>query len=711
MSDAMLARLAACLDPVRAGLNRAAPLVDLWVRLSLARVFFVSGMLKVGNWHSALELARHEYPVSWLDPQVAAVLGASIEVLGPVLLVAGLLVRPAALAMLVLSLVIQFSYQQLDVNLFWAALFGWYVVHGAGPLSLDRLLAKGLRNSPLPLVAPAIDAGAWFGRVAGPGYRLALRLWLASALVGLAVPSALFPVETAAMLPRPLALIAAVLLAAGLGTPLVAGTLLAVSSEMWMMARDDGISLYAPLVFALLGVFGAGPLSLDRMLMAALRRPVSIKGDEPHVVIVGGGFGGMACAAGLRHERVRVTLVDRRNYHLFQPLLYQVATANLSPGEIASPIRAAFRDDPRVTVLCGTVSGVDAARQTVSVDGRELNYDYLVLATGASHGYFGHDDWALYAPGLKFIEDAVAMRGRILGAFERAEATDDPVEREALLTFLICGGGPTGVELAGAIAELARHGLEKEFRNFDPAVARIVLVQSGPRILPAFAEKLSAIARMSLERLGVEVLLRSRVEAIDKDGVVVNGTRIAAATVLWAAGVVASPSAKWLGQTPDPAGRLKVLDDLSVPGLPNVFALGDTALSLAWKGMPVPGLAPAAKQGGAYVATVLRSRLGERVPPPPFRYRHQGSLATIGRKSAVADFGWIKLWGAVAWWLWGAVHVLFLLGLRNRLSVVVGWMWSYFTYQVGVRLITGEAAGFVEAGRSPLSVPQRESLG
>ena len=450
---------------------------------------------------------------------------------------------------------------------------------------------------------------------------------------------------------------------------------------------------------------------MDRVLIGWIGRRTSVGGARPRVVIVGGGFGGMACAAGLRHEQVDVTLIDRRNYHLFQPLLYQVATANLSPGDIATPIRAVFRDDPRITVLCGTVTGVDAADQAVLLGDRAIKYDYLVLATGASHGYFGHDEWAAHAPGLKFVDDAIAIRRRILGAFERAEVTDDPAERESLLTFLICGGGPTGVELAGAIAELARHGLENEFRNFDPSAARIILVQSGPRILPPFPEKLSRIAHISLERLGVQVMVGSRVEAIDAGGVVVQGKRIAASTVLWAAGVVASPSAAWLGQVPDPAGRLKVTGDLSVPGMPNIFAIGDTALALAWQGTPVPGLAPAAKQGGAYVASVLRRRLEGRPPPPDFRYRHQGSLATIGRKSAVADFGRIRLWGSVAWWLWGAVHVLFLVGLRNRLSVTLGWMWSYFTYGVGVRLITGDGQDPVRPARRPASVSRMESSG
>ena len=325
------------------------------------------------------------------------------------------------------------------------------------------------------------------------------------------------------------------------------------------------------------------------------------------------------------------------------------------------------------------------------VDGRALAYDALVLATGASHGYFGHEEWAAYAPGLKSVQDATAIRSRVFAAFEQAEAAADPDERARLLTFLVCGAGPTGVELAGAIAELSHNGMENEFRHIDPASARILLVQAGSRVLPQFDEHLSAFARRSLEGLGVEVRVDSRVEAIDSDGVTVNGERIAAGTVLWAAGVVASPAAEWMAVRPDRAGRIPVGPDLSVPGTPDVFAIGDTALSMAWNGQPVPGLAPAAKQGGAYVAKVLRARLRGRKAPAPFRYRHQGSLATIGRKSAIADFGRIKLKGAPAWWLWGMVHILFLLSLRNRISVMLGWAWSYFTFGIGVRLITDEA--------------------
>jgi NADH dehydrogenase/putative oxidoreductase len=409
-------------------------------------------------------------------------------------------------------------------------------------------------------------------------------------------------------------------------------------------------------------------------------------------VIVGAGFGGIACAAGLRRARVAVTLIDRANFHLFQPLLYQVATAALSPADIAMPVRPLFREAFNTRVLLGTVTAVDHERRCVAVDGRELGYDYLVLATGATHGYFGRDEWQANAPGLKRIEDATEIRRRILTAFERAESAEDPAEREALLTFLIVGGGPTGVELAGAIAELARHGMEKEFRSFDPAQARVILVQSGPRVLPAFDESLSQVARQSLERLGVEVRTDSRVEHIDAEGVRVSGELIRSRTVLWAAGVVASPAARWLSAPADRAGRVVVDERLAVPGMAGVFAIGDTAASSAWNGEPVPGLAPAAKQAGAYVARSIRATVEGRPAPPPFRYRHLGNLATIGRKAAVVSFGGLRLWGAPAWWLWGLVHVGFLVGVRNRLATLVNWFWAYLTFRVAVRLITGGGA-------------------
>jgi NADH dehydrogenase/putative oxidoreductase len=669
-------QLARVLDLSGAAGRAAAPVVDLLVRLALAKAFFALGMFP------GISIA--DFPAKW--PTII------VQVIGPVLMAIGLLVRPVALLVLVLTLRAQFSGAAQEEHLFWAALFGWYVVRGPASLSLDRLLSKGMKHSPLPLATLAIAAGDWVRRAIGPLYVLAIRLWLAAALAGPVSSNTMLPAMQGGMLPSQWLSIGAVVLALGLCTPVVAAVLFVAGCGMAMAGSGHGMAIYEPLLLALLGASGAGRYSLDYLIGRWARRAVGLDPDMPHVVIVGAGFGGMACAAALRHEPVRVTLIDRENYHLFQPLLYQVATAALSPADITTPVRAAFRDNARMRVLRGTVSAVDAAAHLVIADGRAIAYDTLVLATGATHGYFGHEEWALYAPGLKSVPDATSIRSRILDAFEKAESTEDAVLQRKLLTFLICGAGPTGVEMAGAIAELAHNGMAKDFRNFDPASARILLVQAGPRVLPQFAERLSAFARSSLEALGVEVHTDSRVELIDGDGVVVNGERITAGTVLWAAGVVASPVSEWLGAEADRTGRIKVGPDLSVPGHPDIFAIGDTALSLAWDGQPVPGLAPAAKQGGTYVASVLRARLRSRKPPPPFRYRHQGSLATIGRRSAVADFGRVKVTGAAAWWLWGAVHVLFLVGVRNRLSVMLGWVWSYFTFDVGVRLITQTGA-------------------
>jgi NADH:ubiquinone reductase (H+-translocating) len=412
----------------------------------------------------------------------------------------------------------------------------------------------------------------------------------------------------------------------------------------------------------------------------------------PRVVIIGAGFGGVACGRALRHTPVHVTLIDRHNYHLFQPLLYQVATAALSPGDIAVPIRSMFRDQFNVQVVLGNVSDIDVSQRQVVVGELKIPYDYLVIATGATHSYFGKQEWSRYAPGLKRVEDATGIRRRVLEAFERAEIAPSETERQHLLNFVIVGAGPTGVELAGAIAELARFGMGRDFRTIDPALANILLVQAGPRILPTFPEKLAQHAQQSLERLGVKVLVGSRVETIDDHGVMVSGERIHSKSVLWAAGVAASPAAKWLKAEADAAGRVKVDRHLAVPNLPNVFVIGDAAGSDAWGGKPVPGLAPAAKQGGTHIAKLITARVLGRPDPGPFIYRHYGSLATIGRKSAVADFGWIRLAGAPAWWLWGLLHVAFLVGGRNRLSVLINWVWSYMTFRANTRLIT-EGAG------------------
>jgi NADH dehydrogenase len=420
--------------------------------------------------------------------------------------------------------------------------------------------------------------------------------------------------------------------------------------------------------------------------------PSSVCGHVPHVVIVGAGFGGLSAAMALRGENVQVTLIDRRNYHLFQPLLYQIATAALSPADIAQPIRSILRRQRNATVLLGRVTGVDTETREVLIGERRIRYDYLIVATGARHAYFGHDEWEAVAPGLKKIEDATDIRRRILLAFEEAENAAHAEDRAPMLTFAIIGGGPTGVELAGAIAELAKKALVADFRKIEARHTRVVLIEAGPRLLPVFPERLSAVARRALERLGVEVRLGAAVTACDEQGVMVGNERIQAGVVLWAAGVAASPAAKWLGAESDRAGRVKVNADLTLPGHPEIFVIGDTALATDPKGNPLPGIAPAAKQAGQYVAGVIRARLRGRLTRP-FRYRHLGNLATIGRTAAVADFGWLRLTGWVAWLLWGAVHIYFLIGFRNRLVVALDWLWAYLTFQRGARLITGHSDG------------------
>ncbi|MDP1883303.1 MAG: NAD(P)/FAD-dependent oxidoreductase [Bradyrhizobium sp.] len=413
------------------------------------------------------------------------------------------------------------------------------------------------------------------------------------------------------------------------------------------------------------------------------------RSSAPHrVVIVGAGFGGLQATHRLKGAPVRITLVDRRNHHLFQPLLYQVATASLATSEIAWPIRYLLRDRPEVTTLFANVSGVDAASKRVLLDdGDTLPYDTLVLATGARHAYFGHDEWEPFAPGLKTLEDATTLRRRILVAFERAERETDSLRRAALLTFVIVGAGPTGVELAGTIAELARDTLPPDFRNINTHDARVVLIEAGPRVLAGFPDDLSAYAQRSLESLGVEVVLGQAVTECSAEGVVYGDKKLPAKTLIWAAGVRASSAAEWLGAPADRAFRLQVEPDLTVPGHPDIFAIGDTVTINGPDGKPVPGIAPAAKQQGVYVANAIKARLrGETLGP--FRYQHAGSLAQIGKRKAVIDFGRFKLRGTIAWWIWGIAHIYFLIGLRNRLSVAISWLWIHARDQRAARLIT-----------------------
>jgi NADH dehydrogenase len=410
---------------------------------------------------------------------------------------------------------------------------------------------------------------------------------------------------------------------------------------------------------------------------------------RPRVLIVGAGFGGLSAARALAKAPVDVTVVDRRNFHLFQPLLYQVATAGLNPSDVAWPVRGILNRQANARVLLGEVNGVDAvAREASLADGRRLAYDWLIIATGATHNYFGNDRWAPIAPGLKRVDDATLIRRRILLAFERAENSTDAGERRRLMTFAIIGAGPTGVELAGAIAELSKKALAADFRAIDPRGTRIVLIEGGPRVLGAFPPELSAYAQKSLERMGVEVWTGKHVSECDAAGISAPGERLEAATILWAAGVAASPAARWLDAPADRAGRVQVGADLTVPGQDRIFVIGDTAAVLQ-DGKPVPGIAPAAKQAGAYVAGVIRAAVAGKARPGPFHYRHYGNLATIGRNTAVIDFGRLRMTGFPAWLLWGVAHIYFLIGSRNRMIVALQWLFDYLSFSRGARLIVG----------------------
>ena len=423
---------------------------------------------------------------------------------------------------------------------------------------------------------------------------------------------------------------------------------------------------------------------------------------KTRVVIVGGGFGGLSTAKGLADAPFNVTLIDRNNHHLFQPLLYQVATAGLSPADIASPIRGILGGQRNVKIMLAEVSGVDVTRKEVIADGRRIGYDYLVLATGARHAYFGHNDWAAFAPGLKTIDDATYLRRRILLAFERAENETDVDERRRLMTFVVVGGGPTGVEMAGAIAELAKRALASDFQSIDPQCASIVLIEGAQRLLTPFDTSLSHAARRSLNQLGVDVRLGAAVTDCSCEGVRLGDEFIPTRTIIWAAGVMASPAGRWLGAEIDRAGRVKVRADLSVPGHPDVFVIGDTAAVTGADGAMLPGVAPVAKQQGQYVARALIARYQGRTAAV-FRYRDFGSLATIGRSRAVAQFGKLRLSGFPAWVLWSGAHVYFLIGFRNRFVVALNWAWSYITFQRGSRLITGLYARVEDMRQAPRS--------
>ena len=426
-----------------------------------------------------------------------------------------------------------------------------------------------------------------------------------------------------------------------------------------------------------------------------------IPANRPKIVIVGGGFGGLAAISELKGVDADIALIDRRNHHLFQPLLYQVATTSLGPSEIAWPIRQLVHKRQEVTTLLGEVSGVDDDAKLVHIKGGpDVPFDYLILATGAQHAYFGHDDWEPFAPGLKTLEDATAMRRRLLMAFEKAEIETDPDKRRALLTFVIIGAGPTGVELAGAIIELGRITLRRDFRNIHPEDARVVLIEAGPRVLANFKPEMSAYAERALKELGVEIALNQAVTAVHVDGLEYGGTLLKSETIIWAAGVLASPAAKWLGVEADRAGRIKVNPDQSVPGHPAIFAIGDTALLPK----PIPGIGDAAKQAGRAAAKTVKARLRGDTTAMPFHYKHLGDIATIGRSRALIDFGWIRLTGWIGWWAWGLAHIYFLIGLKNRIFIALNWLWIYLSGYRSARLITQDMPG-VSASPADAAAP------
>lgn len=669
------------------------PLFDFVLRFYLAQIFFISSIIKLSDWDKAIYLSQHEYPVPWMDPVVAAYFGVGITLVGSVLLFLGLFTRIAAFALMILTMVIQIYYEQLNTQTIWIILLGWFVIFGADKLSLDHAM-RGVKDSALFFSRTISIIYTELTRFVGPFYQLGIRFWIACVWVTAAwllwksagqYPSYPYPVLgyqysgslltllTSAYAPIILA-VSGVMIGLGLFTRIIA--LLGIAGLiLWLPVR--GIIFQAHqmgevtvwlFILGLVLLWGPGTFSLDNWIRRKYNRMIhhrlyhASKNTQhlPHVVIIGGGFGGVAAAKMLKTTACRITLIDRHNYHLFQPLLYQVATAGLSPAEIAAPIRSLFVNQPNIQIKLAEVIGIDKAHQKVNIkNDTPVSYDYLILATGAQHSYFGQDQWSQYAPGLKKVEDAISIRQKVLTSFELAENTTDKTLLDALLTVVIVGGGPTGIELAGAFAELAHQGMENEFRHIDPTKAKIILVEAGPRLLSTMPEKLSQFTQRALEHLGVIVKLNTRVEKIDHNGIVANGELIPSRNVFWAAGVQGSKAARWLNIEPDKAGRILVNSDLSVPGWDNVYAIGDTISVKAWNDAPVPGLAPAAKQSGKYVAELIRSHIEGKPITKPFQYKHYGSLATIGRSLAVIDFGPFTLSGPLAWWFWGGSICIF----------------------------------------------------
>ncbi len=695
------------------------PLLLLAIRLWLAQIFLLAAAVQFAapgqpapsNIYACFEL--------WLHAgSPAQMLAVWVAVLFALLLAGGMATRVSALLLAGVSLAAFLFDVGQEQNILWALLLLLVAVFGAGPISLDAVFGRiTSRNTGLgTMKAAASRHSLWLGQ----GLLTGLRFWLVWVLLA----SALTPsgVGTTPVVLAPLSMVfgyygevihlalaglAMLFLAPGFLTRPAAG-LAAVILLITALNTGREETLYIAALLGFLARSGPGFLALDGLLKLDKWPSASIGKNQkvPHIVVIGAGFGGLAAVNRLMRQKCRITLIDRRNHHLFQPLLYQVATAALSPGEIALPIRGLFRGQDNVQVLMGEVIGVDREAFEVKLGDRRIAYDHLIVASGARSCYFGKDSWEKYAPGLKQIEDATYMRSRLLAAFEHAEDAQNVDARQAWLNFVIIGGGPTGVEMAGALAELAHHGLNGEFRTIDPAKARIILLDRGARCLTAFPAACSARAITMLEALGVELRFGANITNIDDTGVTLeDGSRILARTVLWTAGVQASPAAKWLALAPGPGGRVPVTSRLSLEGDDRVFVIGDTAaMPLAGGGL-VPGLAPAAKQAGVYAARVISANMRGKREPSPFRYKHQGSLATIGRSSAIADFGWIRLSGAPAWWLWGAVHVGFLTGMRNRIAVALQWFWAYITYHRSTRLITGAGGQLTPHSAIPASDP------
>ena len=678
------------------------PSIDFLARLILFNSFFISGVLKLGDWDNALYLAENEYAVSWASAHTIAIIDIIIELVAAPLLLIGLFTRFAAFSMLLLSLFLQITYYPTNSQVFWIILLSWFVVKGAGRRSLDSFLDKGLDDSIFSFVSffkKIFRKISYFEHV----YLVLVRCWLSLTLLSF-IDAGMIPFYKEGFflflqndysfidgITFSILLFLSVCIFLGFNFRLSLIALLSYSNHLSLYnGTVEFVFWFVFFIFFILN--GAGKYSLDSIIKKYLKlfaKNSKNYNNFPHIVIVGAGFAGVTAAKLLKNTACKITLIDKHNYHLFQPLLYQVATASLAPSDIAQPIRSLFDEQSNIRILMNEVVKIDSKKNQVFLkDNNDINYDYLILATGATHSYFGKNEWQKYAPGLKTLEDAIEIRQKILQSFEKAENFDDKQKQQEFLSFVIIGGGPTGVELAGSIAELAYHGMKGEFSHLDPNIAKIYLIQSPEYLLPNFDNKLSDFTQKSLEKLGVIVLTNNRVTNIDDEGVSIGDQKILSQNVFWAAGVQASPIKDWLEVETDRSNRVVTDEYLRAKNYENIFIAGDAALSSSWKGNAMPGIAPAAKQSGKYIAQYIRREIEERKQIKAFKYIHYGNLATIGRKSAVADFSLIKIKGSVAWWLWGIIHIFFLVGAKSRITVMLEWFWAYVTFKKGTRLIT-----------------------